>query len=154
RSSTHRRLAAHGISRRRSSCMTSATVSRSSPHRMDASPSSPGRPARQWCTPIAWKRCFCRMIAMHRVLRPLVMGLFCATFAVITALMAASHRETTPACDPDNGGITLPDGFCALVVADSLGAARHLAVASNGDLYVATIARRAGAAPLWALRDA
>ena len=59
----------------------------------------------------------------------------------------------TPACDPGNGGINLPDGFCALVVADGLGTARHMAVAANGDLYVATIARRAGATALWALRD-
>src|SRR5581483_11405815 len=43
----------------------------------------------------------------------------------------------TPSCDPDNGGIKLPAGFCALVAADDLGPARHLAVAANGDLYVA-----------------
>jgi glucose/arabinose dehydrogenase len=42
------------------------------------------------------------------------------------------------ACDPDNGGITLPQGFCALVVANDLGPARHIAVAPNGDVYVAT----------------
>jgi glucose/arabinose dehydrogenase len=40
-------------------------------------------------------------------------------------------------CDPDNGGLKLPAGFCALVVADGLGPARHMAVAPNGDLYVA-----------------
>ncbi len=39
-------------------------------------------------------------------------------------------------CDPDNGGLSLPPGFCALVVADDLGRARHLAVRSNGDIYV------------------
>ncbi len=42
-----------------------------------------------------------------------------------------------PACDPDDGGLELPEGFCALVVAEDLGRARHLAVAENGDLYVA-----------------
>jgi len=42
-----------------------------------------------------------------------------------------------PACDEDNGGITLPNGFCALVVANSVGSARHLAVRENGDVYVA-----------------
>jgi len=42
-----------------------------------------------------------------------------------------------PACDPDNGGITLPTGFCALVAADDLGPARHMIVDPNGDLYVA-----------------
>lgn len=40
------------------------------------------------------------------------------------------------ACDPDNGGLVLPEGVCALVVADDLGRARHLAVAPNGDIYV------------------
>lgn len=40
-------------------------------------------------------------------------------------------------CDDGNGGIALPEGFCAFVVADSLGPARHLAVRENGDIYVA-----------------
>lgn len=38
--------------------------------------------------------------------------------------------------DVDNGGLFLPEGFGALVVADSIGPARHLAVNSNGDIYV------------------
>ena len=42
----------------------------------------------------------------------------------------------SPQCDPDNGGITLPPGFCAVVFADTVGIARHLAVARNGDVYV------------------
>src|ERR1700727_1948479 len=53
------------------------------------------------------------------------------------AAAAASSLSAAPVCDTDNGGITLPQGFCALVVADGLGAARHLTVASNGDVYVA-----------------
>ena len=40
-------------------------------------------------------------------------------------------------CDPQNGGITLPAGFCAQVAADNVGEARHAVVAPNGDLYVA-----------------
>jgi glucose/arabinose dehydrogenase len=40
------------------------------------------------------------------------------------------------ACDPDNGGLKLPAGFCAGVIADKLGTARNLVVASNGDLFV------------------
>lgn len=64
-------------------------------------------------------------------------------------------RGAALVCDPDNGGITLPDGFCALVVADDLGPARHLTVAANGDVYVATLGGRgAQAPPLVALRDA
>jgi glucose/arabinose dehydrogenase len=35
-----------------------------------------------------------------------------------------------------NGGLFLPDGFEALVVVDSVGPARHLAVRDNGDIYV------------------
>lgn len=42
-----------------------------------------------------------------------------------------------PKCDPGNGGITLPPGFCAEVVADNIGEARHAEVAPNGDLFVA-----------------
>jgi glucose/arabinose dehydrogenase/mono/diheme cytochrome c family protein len=42
------------------------------------------------------------------------------------------------ACRGDNGGITLPRGFCATVFADNIGHARHLAVAQNGVVYVNT----------------
>lgn len=50
--------------------------------------------------------------------------------------------------DPDNGGIKLPDGFRAVVVADKLKPLRNLTVAPNGDLYAKT--RQAG---IIALRD-
>jgi len=41
-----------------------------------------------------------------------------------------------PDGDPDNGKLFLPDGFEALVVVDSVGKGRHLAVADNGDIYM------------------
>jgi glucose/arabinose dehydrogenase len=41
-------------------------------------------------------------------------------------------------CQQDNGGLTLPAGFCASVFADGLGRARHLTVAPSGDVYVNT----------------
>jgi glucose/arabinose dehydrogenase len=63
---------------------------------------------------------------------------------------ALSRTPEQPACDPDNGGLTLPEGFCALVVADSVGKARHLVVASNGDLFVALNGEPGG---VMALRD-
>jgi len=44
-----------------------------------------------------------------------------------------------PPCDQDNGGLKLPPGFCALVVADRVGEPRHLAVAANGDIFVALL---------------
>jgi glucose/arabinose dehydrogenase len=57
-------------------------------------------------------------------------------------------------CAEDNGGITLPDNFCAAVVADEVGKARHLAVSPNGSLYVA-LANSEGASDggILALRD-
>lgn len=41
-----------------------------------------------------------------------------------------------PQGDPDHGGLFLPGNFEAVVVADSIGSARHLALNSNGDIYV------------------
>jgi glucose/arabinose dehydrogenase len=41
------------------------------------------------------------------------------------------------ACAPNDGSLDLPDGFCATVVADTLGPTRHLAVAENSDVYAA-----------------
>ena len=61
--------------------------------------------------------------------------------AAVFALVLTVNGQSKIACDPDNGGIKLPQGFCALVVANDLGTARHLAVAPNGDLYVATQSR-------------
>ena len=47
--------------------------------------------------------------------------------------------QAAPACDPGNGGITLPQGFCATVFADNLGTARNMVVNANGDIYVALL---------------
>lgn len=42
---------------------------------------------------------------------------------------------TLPMSDEDNGGLFLPGGFEALVVVDSIGKTRHIAVNDNGDIY-------------------
>jgi glucose/arabinose dehydrogenase len=55
----------------------------------------------------------------------------------VSTLIPASKPATVIACDPDNGGLVLPPGFCAVVVARVVGKARHMAVRPNGDLYVA-----------------
>ena len=44
--------------------------------------------------------------------------------------------NSLPPGDPDNGKLHLPDGFEAVVVVDSVGRARHLAVSDNGDIYI------------------
>jgi len=68
----------------------------------------------------------------HRLLRAMLL----ACCAVPVALFAQAPRSM-PQCAPDNGGLTLGSGFCALVVADQTGPARHLVVSGNGDIYVA-----------------
>jgi glucose/arabinose dehydrogenase len=73
---------------------------------------------------------------------------------VLAGLSLSAHPSNRlPGCDPDNGGITLPTGFCAVVVADKVGSPRHIAVASNGDLFVALESRRGGPGGVLALRD-
>lgn len=59
-------------------------------------------------------------------------------FSVLMILTAAGCHEKTalPAADKDNGGLLLPGGFDAVIVADSIGRARHLTVNENGDIYV------------------
>lgn len=50
--------------------------------------------------------------------------------------------------------ITVPDGFCARVFHPGVGPARHLAVADNGDVFVALRNRGGQAGGVVALRDA
>jgi glucose/arabinose dehydrogenase len=60
-------------------------------------------------------------------------------------------------CVGDNAGLTLPAGVCAIVYADSIRHARHIAIASNGDVYVALEgtdpATKGPGASVMALRD-
>ncbi len=49
----------------------------------------------------------------------------------------ASTGFSQPLVSPDNGGLQLPEGFQALVVADNVGRTRRLAVRDNGDIYAA-----------------
>lgn len=74
--------------------------------------------------------------------------------ALSTCGYAAQSTQTpqTPSkakCDADNGGLTLAPGFCATLFA-TLPGARHLAMAPNGDLFVAAQGRAGG---LFLLRD-
>lgn len=65
--------------------------------------------------------------------------LFAKRFIFIGCIVHAVGCEPStklPAGDPDNGGLFLPGNFEALVVTDSIGRARHLAVNDNGDIYV------------------
>lgn len=63
-----------------------------------------------------------------------------------TAQNAASTNASA-ACPTASTGITLPPGFCATIFADSLGSPRHVAVGSNGDVFI-TLASKATKADL------
>jgi len=67
----------------------------------------------------------------------LIIGLLLTTGSLLAA-RAEQRTATKPVCADDNGGITLPAGFCATVFADNIGHARHLVVAPNGVVYVNT----------------
>lgn len=68
-----------------------------------------------------------------RLTSRLALGAMVLAGAAGPVLRAADN----PVCDANNAGIQLPVGFCALLVADGLGEARHMTAAANGDLYVA-----------------
>src|SRR5437867_5256493 len=83
--------------------------------------------------------------------RPLVLGL---SLAPAVILAQAPRARADLRCAPDNGGISLPQAFCAIVFADSLPSPRHLVVAPNGDVFV-SLQGRQGSMPggVIALRD-
>jgi len=74
------------------------------------------------------------------VLTLLVASIACSsgerTVSDSAAALAATADTVVAKCVGDNAGLTLPAGVCATVFADSIGHARHVAVASNGDVYV------------------
>ena len=75
--------------------------------------------------------------------------------AVVSTVSVAPLAQTgrTPSCDPGNGGLTLPAGFCAVVVAADVGPARHLVVSASGDIYVALRNQPDAPGGVIALRD-
>lgn len=98
---------------------------------------------------------------MIRIMRALCHATIAATLAA-----CASGDESQPGnetssiapaveCDADNGGLVLPEGFCAAVFADVEGRPRHLVVRRNGDVFVALASGRGGnpAGGVMALRD-
>ena len=64
--------------------------------------------------------------------------------ALAASLVASTPQVKKPVCAPDNAGLTLLPGFCALVVAESIGPSRHMVVLENGDVLVAVAGPRGG----------
>lgn len=62
-----------------------------------------------------------------------------AIIAIAFLISSCSDNKSKvklPEPDPNNAGLTLPDGFGAIVTIDNVGRGRHIAVNDNGDLYV------------------
>src|SRR5260221_5987813 len=90
---------------------------------------------------------------MRRItFRPSVLPSFRLS-ALPPAVAATAAPAQKPPCAPDNGGWTVPKGFCAVLVGDSLGQVRHLAVAPNGDVFGARNPGRNGPGGVIVLRD-
>jgi glucose/arabinose dehydrogenase len=81
-----------------------------------------------------------KLLSTVLALSPLVLG-----------FSLTRHAPSASACDPDNGGLVLPQGSCATLVASGIGGVRQLAVAPNGDLYAAIA--DGGSGGVLALRD-
>lgn len=77
------------------------------------------------------------------VTRPALVAFAAAFFILPSAPMESLRSGKSPhngkvECAADNGGLTLPNGFCAFVVAEKLTTPRHLVVMPNGDLFVSS----------------
>jgi glucose/arabinose dehydrogenase len=71
---------------------------------------------------------------------------FLALLSVAILLNACGDKSklNLPDPDPNNAGLTLPEGFGAIVTVDNIGKGRHMAVSESGDLYVKLRAVRDG----------
>lgn len=92
-----------------------------------------------------------RRLALFVALFAFALATGCGDAASSRGNAGGSTADRAAACDADDGGLSLPEGFCATVVAE-VGAARHVAVADDGTIYVK---RRSGEgdSALVALRD-
>jgi glucose/arabinose dehydrogenase len=65
------------------------------------------------------------------------------TIATAALAVAASCGKTSPTTsDGCDASIKVPDGFCATLVTEAAGRARHIGVRKNGDIFVARLASR------------
>lgn len=71
---------------------------------------------------------------------------------IILVLFSAYNRDLFLPAHSTDSELILPKGFSAIVVADSIGPGRHIAVNNNGDMYV-SLARLRNGNGIVALRD-
>lgn len=99
---------------------------------------------------------------MFRRVLPVAGLLGSAIVLLIVAAPAAQTGRPGPrpegqraTCAPGNAGLAVAPGFCVQIFADEVGRARHIAVAKNGDVFVALARSRDESEPVGvlALRD-
>ncbi|HLR76901.1 MAG TPA: PQQ-dependent sugar dehydrogenase [Balneolaceae bacterium] len=80
--------------------------------------------------------------------------LSCCSLMLLAACSSKKIEETNNDIDFSGAesNLTLPDGFKAVVVAEDVGAARHITVAQNGDIYV-SLRNKTNGGGVAALRD-
>ncbi len=72
-------------------------------------------------------------------MRQLSFLFFAGLFTILTGCAGEKQEAQTEMAikaDADNAGLVVPEGFSVLMVADSVGAARHLVVNKMGDIFV------------------
>ena len=80
---------------------------------------------------------------LGRFITPLlyVVGVLTLSLTVGSVPVRAKEPRTVPkakGCPKNDSGLQLPVGFCATIFADGIGHARHMAMGSNGVVYVNT----------------
>jgi glucose/arabinose dehydrogenase len=73
--------------------------------------------------------------------------------AMLAAGACRKHAVATSASGGCDAAIKLPPGFCATVFAESAGPVRHIAVRSNGDVFVGALDQRRIPGGVLAFRD-
>lgn len=114
-------------------------------------PHNDAQPSEQVSTRANWKPLCERSLGAGTLILAALL-LFSLASPTATAQSSGPATASVPLCEPGAGDLELPDGFCAVVVADTLGKARHMAVRENGDLYVA-LREVEGGGGIVALRD-
>lgn len=88
----------------------------------------------------------------HSLALSLMMSFFLTAVLLGCGQGDPDSSATADVCDPNDGGLELPEGFCATVVAENLGPTRHLVVSDAGDVYAA-VREAEGDSGIVALRD-
>jgi glucose/arabinose dehydrogenase len=78
--------------------------------------------------------------------------LFIGITILITSCNTAHEQKKDINAGTGDGGLSLQEGFSAIVVADDLGHTRHMEVADNGDIY-ASLSRQVNGGGIVCLRD-